>query len=364
MDLDAVRAGLPVLDRLAYLNAGTNGPLPRRTVEAMQATLARDLEQGRSSQEYFEGMLARRDDVRAALARFLQAPPETIALTTSTTEGCNVVLNGLGIGPGDEVVTTDSEHPGLFGGLVASGADLQVVSVRDLPAAELPATLEAAVTERTKLIALSHVSWLTGVVFPVERLAGRGIPLLVDGAQAAGAIPVAAAELGCDFYTVSAQKWLLGPDVTGALFVRPERVEEMRMAMPSYGSWEFGDNYTYEPKPGAARFDPGWIAAASGSGLLESLAFAEEAGEERYSHAAEMAAHLMHMLEKSGRKVVTEPDQATLVTWEPEGDSKDVVARLADAGVVIRDLPARGWLRASCGFWTNHDDLERLIGAL
>ena len=107
-------------------------------------------------------MLARRDDLRAALARFLGAPPETIALTTSTTEGCNVVLNGLGIGPGDEVVTTDSEHPGLFGGLVASGADLQVVPVRDLPVADLAGALDAAITERTKLIALSHVSWLTG----------------------------------------------------------------------------------------------------------------------------------------------------------------------------------------------------------
>ena len=147
MDLDAVRAGLPVLDRVAYLNAGTNGPLPRRTVEAMQATLARDLEQGRSSQDYFEAMLARRDDVRAALASFLGAPPETIALTTSTTEGCNVALNGLGIGPGDEVVTTDSEHPGLFGGLVASGADLQVVPVRDLPVAELAGALDAAITD-------------------------------------------------------------------------------------------------------------------------------------------------------------------------------------------------------------------------
>ena len=114
MDLDAVRVGLPVLDRLAYLNAGTNGPLPRRTVEAMGAALARDLEQGRSSQAYFEAMLARRDEVRAALARFLGAPAETIALTTSTTEGCNVVLNGLGIGPGDEVVTTDSDLLALF----------------------------------------------------------------------------------------------------------------------------------------------------------------------------------------------------------------------------------------------------------
>ena len=364
MDLDAVRAGLPVLDRTAYLNAGTNGPLPRRTVEAMQASLARDLEEGRSSREYFEAMLARREELRAALARFLRAPESTIALTTSTTEGCNVVLNGLRIGEGDEVVTTDSEHPGLFGGLVASGADLRIVPVRDLPVSDVAEALGSAVTERTKLIALSQVSWLTGAHFPVESLAGRGVPLLVDGAQAAGAIPLSVHELGCDFYTVSAQKWLLGPDVTGALYVRPERVEELRMAMPSYGSWEFGDDYTYEPKATAGRFDPGWISAASGNGLLESLVFAEEAGESRFAHAAEMAEHLRHMLEAAGHEVVTESGQATLVTWKTTGDSKEVVERLGAAGVVVRDMPGLGWLRASCGFWTNHDDLERLIGAL
>ncbi|HET6657063.1 MAG TPA: aminotransferase class V-fold PLP-dependent enzyme [Gaiellaceae bacterium] len=364
MDLDAVRAGLPVLERSAYLNAGTNGPLPRRTVEAMQASLARDLEAGRSSREYFEAMLARREDLRSALARFLRAPESTIALTTSTTEGCNVVLNGLRIGEGDEVVTTDSEHPGLFGGLVASAADLRVVPVRDLPVSEVAEALGSAIGERTKLVALSHVSWLTGALFPVEALAGRGAPVLVDGAQAAGAIPLSVSELGCDFYTVSAQKWLLGPDVTGALYVRPERVEELRMAMPSYGSWEFGDDYTYEPKVGAGRFDPGWIAAASGIGLLESLAFAEEAGDDRFAHAAEMAGHLKHMLEAAGHEVVTEPGQATLVTWKTREDSKALVERLADAGVVVRDLPGLGWLRASCGFWTSHDDLERLLGAL
>ena len=364
MDLEAVRAGLPVLDRLAYLNAGTNGPLPSRTVEAMIASLTRDLEEGRSSSAYFEAMLARRDELREALARFLHAPRETIALTASTTEGCNVVLNGLGIGPGDEVVTTDSEHPGLFGGLVASDADLRIVPVRDLPGAEVADALTGAIGKWTRLVALSHVSWLTGAVFPLTELTGRGVPVLVDGAQAAGAIPLAVDALGCDFYTVSAQKWLLGPDVTGALYVRSDRVGELRMAMPSYGSWEFGDNHAYEPRGDASRFDPGWIAAASGIGLLESLAFAEEAGEERFEHASAMAAHLRQMLDVAGYEVVTKAEQATLVTWKADGDSKAVVERLADAGAIVRDLPGLGWLRASCGFWTSHDDLERLLGAL
>ena len=363
MDLNAVRAELPVLERYAYLNAGTNGPLPRRTVDAMVAEVGRDLLEGRSSEAYFEAMLERGEAVRGALARVLNARPEEVALASSTTEGCNVVFTGLGIGPGSEVVTTDSEHPGLFGGLKASGADVKVVALRDLPAGEALAALDEAVTDETSLIALSHVSWLTGAVFPVKELAGRGIPLLVDGAQAAGAIPVDVQELGCDFYTVSAQKWLLGPDVTGALFVRPERVEQLRMTFPSYGAWDWEAETQYTPRTTAARFDPGWIPAASGVGLLESLAFADGAGQERFEHARAMAARCRELLSERF-EVVTEPEQATLVTWKAEGDSADAVARLEDAGVIVRELPDLGWLRASCGFWTNEDDLQRLVGAL
>jgi L-cysteine/cystine lyase len=363
VDLSAVRAGLPVLERYAYLNAGTNGPLPRRTADAMARELERDLHDGRSSKPYFESMLDGREELRGALARVLGTGSENVALATSTTEGCNVVLTGLGVGAGDEVVTTDSEHPGLFGGLRASGADLRVVELRDRPAAEALGAFEAAITPRTRLIALSHVSWLTGAVFPVAELAGRGIPLLVDGAQAAGAIRVDVEELGCDFYTVSAQKWLLGPDVTGALYVRPDRVEELRMTFPSYGSWDWEAGEPYTARAGAARFDPGWIPPGSIAGVRESLAFAEDAGEDRFAHASATAARCRELLARRF-EVVTERDQATLVSWKADGDSAAAVERLAGAGVIVRDLPALGWLRASCGFWTSDDDLERLVSAL
>jgi L-cysteine/cystine lyase len=363
MDLTAVRAGLPVLERFAYLNAGTNGPLPRRTAEEISRALERDLLEGRSSKSYFESMLAARAELRAALARFLGTSVDNIALARSTTEGCNVVIAGLGIGPGDEVVTTDSEHPGLFGGLKASGAELRAVELKDRPAEEALEALEAAITKRTRLIALSHVSWLTGALFPVRELAGRGIPLLVDGAQTAGAIPVDVEELGCDFYTVSAQKWLLGPDVTGALYIRPERVEDLRMVFPSYGSWDWEAEVPYTPKTTAARFDPGWIPLGSVAGLVESLAFASEAGEDRFDHARSMAKRLRQLL-ADRYEIVTAPQQATLVTWKAEGDSGEVVSRLAEAGVIVRDLPGLGWVRASCGFWTSDQDIERLLAAL
>jgi L-cysteine/cystine lyase len=363
VDLSAIRAELPVLERYAYLNAGTNGPLPRRTGEAMLRALERDLTEGRSSKPYFDDMLARREEIRGALGRLLHAQPESIALASSTTEACNVVITGLGIGPGDEVVTTDSEHPGLFGGLVASGADLRIVPLRDRPAAETLAALDAAITERTRLIALSHVSWLTGAVFPVRELAGRKAPLLLDGAQSAGAIPVDVEELRCDFYTVSAQKWLLGPDVTGALYVRPDRVEDLRMTFPSYGAWDWDAEEAYTPRAGAARFDPGWVPQASAVGLLASLDFAEEVGAERFDRARTMAERCRTLLSERF-EVLTEPDQATLVSWKARGDSEEAVSRLAEAGVIVRDVPRLGWLRASCGFWTSDEDLERLLAAL
>jgi L-cysteine/cystine lyase len=349
-----------VCARLAYLNAGTFGPLPRRSGEAVAGWTRRLVEEGRSSKALFDELLALRARVRAEIGALLNAPEGSIALTTATTDGCNIVLTGLGIGPGDEVVTTDSEHPGLFGGLLASGATLRIADIRTRPAGEALALLEEQLTDRTRLVALSHVSWLTGAVLPIRELAERhDIPLLVDGAQGAGAIPVDVRELGCDFYTVSAQKWLLGPEATGALFVRPERVGELRLTFPSYLSWQFPG---YEPRPDAARFDPGWIPAGSLAGLVESLAFANDAGADRFRHAREMAERCRELLAARG-PVVTEPGQATLISW-PADEPEVVAEKLAEAGVVVRDLPGTGWVRASCGFWTSEEDLERLIRAM
>jgi L-cysteine/cystine lyase len=355
-----VRSGLPVLARYAYLNTGTFGPLPRATAEAMHAVEHRELEEGRSSRSYFEGVLAEREELRAEHARLLGTEPDQVALTSSTTEGCNIVLTGGGVGPGDEVVTTDSEHPGLFGGLVASGASLRVAAIRDLPAADVLGAIQAEITPRTRLIALSHVSWITGVVLPVAELAGHGVPVLVDGAQAAGAIPVDVTALGVDFYTVSGQKWLLGPAATGALYVGPERMEECRVACPSYFSWKLPE---YELRDTATRFEGSWTPAAAVSGLLASFRFAAEAGVERFARALAMAERCRELLFARGFEVVTEPGQATLVSWRVE-EPEEAVERLAALGVVVRDLPGTGLVRASCGYWTSDEDLERLVEGL
>src|SRR3954471_7062145 len=128
MTFEEARAQFPVLERLAYLNAGTNGPLAQATVEAMTEQNERDLADGRSSKAYFEGMLALREEIRHELAALLGVVDGSVALTDSTTRGCAVVLAGLGLTAEDEVVTTDQEHFGLTGPLYATGARVVIAA--------------------------------------------------------------------------------------------------------------------------------------------------------------------------------------------------------------------------------------------
>lgn len=364
MNLPEIRSELPVLEHVSYLNAGTFGPLPRRTTEVMVAQHLTELEHGRSGASYWERARGVRQRVREALAELVGAAPQDIALTRSTTDGCNVVVAGLRLGPEDEIVTTDCEHFGLLGALAASGARVRVARIRDRSAAETAAAVLAECSPRTRLLAISHVVWTTGQMMAVRELVEPGVPVLVDGAQGAGAVPVDVRELGCDFYTVSGQKWLLGPDGTGALYVAPGRVEELAIAFPSYYSQRtHGPDGAYEAAEGAPRFDVGTIPAPSLAGLEQSIEFAQRAGVDRFSSARTMAERCRELL-SAKVEVVTEPGQATLVAFRPSGDPAEAVERLANQGVVVRDLPGLGWVRASVGFWTSEDDLERLVDAL
>jgi L-cysteine/cystine lyase len=358
MTFEEARAQFPVLERLAYLNAGTNGPLARSTADAMAAQERDDVEGGRGGPAYFERALGLRDTVRAKLAAVVGVPPERLSLATSTTNGCNIVLTGLGLRPEDEVLTTDGEHFGLLGALAASGSRVRIAEVRELPPEESLELLLAAVTPRTRLLALSHVCWVTGNRFPVEELKREtGLPVLVDGAQSVGAIPVDATAV--DYYAFSCQKWLCGPDAMGGLVVADP--ETLRVTAPSYLSQQgYEPTGAFTPREGAARYDSNWTPVPSLAGLDAAL---ETAPEWRFDRTLEAAARCRELL-ADRFDVVTAPGQGTLVTFRVEGDSAELVRRLYAEGVVVRDCPGLGWLRVSCGWWTSDEDLERLLAAL
>jgi L-cysteine/cystine lyase len=345
------RAQFPVLEQFAYLNAGSNGPLPRAGVDAARAMLERDLKDGRSGMPWVEEVRDMRERIRGGIAAVLGTTADLVALADSTTRGCQIVVTGLGLGADDEVVTTDQEHFGLIGPLHSSGARV-IVAEADEEA------LLAAVTPRTRLIAVSHILWTTGRKLDLAQLRQPdGPPLLVDGAQSAGAIGVELA--GADFYTVSAQKWLCAPDQSGALFVRdPDRLQ---VSLPSvYSQQTHTIDGSFVPKDGARRFDSGWTGAPTLAGLEAAL---NVHPEWRYDGGAAAAARCRELLEPLV-DIVTPAGHSTLVSFHPPGNPTELVTALAERGVIVRELPGLNLVRASCGWWTSDDDLRRLAEGL
>ena len=337
----------------AYLNTGTFGPVPSRSVEAMDALVRLGLRQGRSGPAWFDATTAARAAQREAYARALGVPPAEVALTTSTSEGVVRVLAGLDWRAGDEVVTADDEHPGLLGPLLTL-RERRGIEVRAVPLAQVG----EAVGPRTRLVACSHVSWVSGAVAPDLR--DVPCPVLLDGAQGLGAVPIDLAALGCDFYAAAGQKWLCGPGGTGVLWVRPGA--ELTPLGLTYANLEApGEGLGARPWPDARAHDlPAYdpVLATGAAAALEVL----EADPGRIDRGVAGAARLAELLRERGR-VVAPRGATTLVSWE-DPDPEARVAALAQRGVVVRALPGTPYVRASVGGWTSDEDLARLLDGL
>jgi L-cysteine/cystine lyase len=357
VDLFGLRAEFPVLRKLAYLNAGTDGPLPQRAVQAAADELAREAADGRSF-AHFERRTELNCQLREAYARAFGAEPADVALTTCTSEGIAQVVGGLELQPGDEIVTSDEEHPGLLGALGAA-RELRGVEIREVPFGELA----EAVSARTRLVACSHVGWMSGLLAPSE-LAELDVPVLLDGAQGVGAVPVDVRALGCDAYAGAGQKWLCGPDGSGMLYVAPRLREQLAVSRRGYANLEDpNEGLDAQLHDDARRFDTMSLSAEAVACALASVELLESADWSAvHERAITLAARLAELLTERGRTVAPR-DQTTLVSF----DSADAEAErdtLAEHGCVVRNIPGRPWLRASVGAWNDENDLERLLESL
>ncbi len=355
-DAAMFRAQFPVLKRLSYLNAGTEGPVPAPAVQAVRDRLELEAAEGRGGRHYFEGLMGLRDRAREAYAGLLGARTADVALTGSTTDGVNTVIGGLDLRAGDEILTSDEEHPGLLAPLGRSRRR-HGISVRVVPFGEIAAGVSAA----TKLIACSHVSWVSGRLVDTAALAATDVPVLLDAAQAIGAVAVDVEALGCDYYAASGQKWLCGPEGSGCLFVREDRLGDLLVPWPGYGSVADPQRaLEFEEAEGAARLDHGFPTGVRSTWTLASLELFAQAGWDWvHERAASLADSLARRLAQRGLEVLPR-DRSTLVSWRV-ADAEAEVARMAAEGVIVRYIPAFGVVRASVGAWSSEDELERLV---
>lgn len=378
--LAAVREAIPALSAGIYLNTGSVGPLPAETAAAMAELEAYERDVGRAHPDYFTEFLGRMDEARAGVAAVLGTDVGAVGLTHSTTDGMNAATLLPDWRAGGRAVSTAHEHPGGVGPLYALrdrfGVDLELVDAGDDGDDERTLrAFDAAITRETRLVSISHVLWTTGAVMPVAAIAelahARGALMVVDGAQAAGAIEFRLDELGTDLYAVSAQKWLLGPEGMGALVVDPAVVERLTPALGGHFSFERVDGRGEAAWwGGGRRFEatgyhrPSVVGMARSIGWLSMYVGLDFVRRRGPALAAGLAARLQEI---AGVEVLTPADRmATLVTiriagWPAQLALDELGGRVF---AIARTIPALDAVRFSVGFFTSEDELDRLADAV
>jgi len=329
-----VREQFPLAPGLILMNAANLCPSSYPVQEAV-FRLTRDVNGDASFQNRAKfGPL--KEEARQALAAYVGADAREIAITRNTSEGNNSVANGLDLGPGDEVVLWDQNHPtnNVAWDVRARrwGFTVKRVSTPH-GAAATPETLAApfleALTSNTRVLAFSHVSNISGTALPAEELCrvarGRGILTLVDGAQTFGALRLDLHRMGCDFFTGSSHKWFVGPKEAGLMYVREESQARL---WPS----DVGVGWQGAVEGGARKFENlGQRDDAAVVTMATAAAFHEAIGPE----AVEARVRALAAGVKSGLRERI-PD---VVFFTPPD-------ALNSAGVVVFELPGR-----------NHDDI-------
>jgi L-cysteine/cystine lyase len=376
--LQRIRQDLPATLANIYFNAGTFGPLPTPAIQAMQERTQAEWRNGRLGAAAFEKMAAVYTDARGHVARLLNAHTDEIALTDSTGEGMNIISYGLNWQEGDEVITTNHEHLSALAPLYQS-RDRYGIVVRkaDLGLRAERSALEAIselVTERTRLISISHVTWTTGARLDVKAVTrlGRehGIPVLIDGAQSAGAIPIDVKELDVDFYALPMQKWLCGPDGTGALYVRSKSMHYIAPTYVGYWSIKHEEGIEWELKSNAQRFELGGRHTASLAGQSAVLDWLEHSVgySWMFERISALNAYAYSALQTvPGLTMLTpEPGSSGLLAFTLEGrDDKELVKQLYEKyTITIRNIPETHALRISTGFYNTEEEIDTLVRAL
>jgi len=363
-----VRTGFLIAPDRIYLNNGTLGPSPRVAVDAVAEHTRR------VAATFPPGV--NWDDLKRSVAALSGGDPDGFVFPRNTTEGMSFVANGMDIGPGDEVVTTDHEH---IGGkepwrlaTTRRRAKYTVVSL-PVPAPSSQVLLEtvwAGVSSTTKVVMVSQMTFTTGTIMPVAELAARcgerGITLAVDGAHPPGMMRLDIGALGADFYASSPHKWMLAPQGNGMLWLAPEWRERLWPTLAS-GGWD-------DLALGAQRFNHlGTFDESRMAGLIASAEFLRLLGMDRVEARVR---HLRGILEAGlrsipGLSVVTPDDEALkcgMVSFKIDGvDSLDLqvhLARTANVRTRVISEYDYGFMRLSTHIYNRPAELERVLELL
>ncbi len=374
IDVQALRAEFPFTTEWSYLNNASYGPFPQRTVRAMQAWSAGIGD----APNFFE---TDRGDIPAETARMIaaltQSEPGMVAWVPSLADGMNMLANGVDYRDGDNVLILEDEYPSVvypFRNLQRIGVEVRLVPRNAEGRADL-SLIEAAMDDRTRVVAISYVEYIDGYRNDLQSLGAlcqeRGIELFVDATQALGVQPLDVPGLGVTAIAAHCFKWLMAGFGLGVVVFAPGAIERLHVTYAGRLSVKapFDDpEYHLDWRDGAARFQTGGLNEAGMTALHSSLSLITEVGPARtVEHTLGLLDQLADGVTTAGYRVVSDLDPARrsqIMTFTSDDQKHDdeVFRHFKRAKVSVTQRPAG--FRVSPYFYNTIVDIDRLLEAL
>lgn len=360
-----LRGQLLVPSNRIYLNTGTLGPSPLTVIETVNK-ITRQLE-ANPAVENFGDLNVEMELVRGKVARFIHADESEVILTRNTTEGLNLIAQSIDLKEGDEIITTNLEHGGLEVGLDFLKQNRGIVIKKiELPlpgnsADQIVEELKKNVSPATKMLLLSHVNTITGLLMPFQAISKitrpKEIYLIADGAQAPGLVKVNAKELGVDAYATSGHKWLLGPKETGFLYLRKEFQEKIKPI------FTFSGYASYSASSGTRN-------VANIIGLGAALDLHTQLGVEKIqTRTLQLRNYCLAELKKIKGLQIISPEAPGLSTGIVSFSLQsikngDVAEKLKEQDIIVKVLPQLNAIRISCHCFISKKDIDVFLKEL
>ena len=367
-----LRELLPATGAGIYLDTANRGPLPAETAAAMRDAEDWELRVGRATEGRTEDAVQRRAEARAVLAALVGADPADICLTTGHEQALTICAWAPDWQRGDRALTVTTASESVLAAIHGVRALFEVEL--DLVEDARPAAVAEAITTRTRLVMLPHVSLANGAIQPIAGIAaalrGSRAWLAVDASMSAGAVSIDTAALGADFIAIAGDRALLGPENTGGLWVGPRARAEGNAAFPGSGAFETLLRDAARPWPDARRFEPGGLPRTAVLGLARSIGWLEMyVGLDWALERSQRLARRLHdaLAAAEGVELLT-PSEALatvvvfrLASW-PVSEATDELRRRAFA--IISEVPETDAIRASVAWFNTEEELDRFSAAV
>jgi L-cysteine/cystine lyase len=380
----------PALANKSYFNYGGQGPLPQAALDAIFGVYQQIQSQGPFGIKTSKLVTQESNLTRQAIASELGVSvgsnglpsASAIALTENITAGCNIALWGINWQPGDRILVSDCEHPGVIASIKEICRRFQVSIdffpiLATLNSGDPVEVIAAHLQSQTRLVVLSHVLWNTGQVLPLAEIATAihqyhqatdRIYILVDAAQSVGLLPLNLDELGIDFYAFTGHKWWCGPEGVGGLYIRPDVMEDLD---PTFIGWRSLD-YSKPDLPlinDARRYEVATSAYPLYAGLRAAIKIHQEWGSssDRSTKIISLATYLWeHLQQVPGIKCLNQTaPQSGLVSFQVEsGNHGKLVQALEDKDFYLRTIVDPDCIRACTHYFTTTTEIDALIKCL